>query len=81
MISAYEHMRFRLEQKMKFQIIGSEYLHNDFLIEVIEEQYTDLTPHSGNILYQLICLGLPETEIVFILSVFLYQVYKCIYCK
>ena len=81
MLSAYEHVRLCHKQLMNFQVICPEDLVQHLLIEVIHEQYSDLASHPGDIIYDLIGLCLPYAEIIFVLSIPLYQVNKCIYRK
>ena len=81
MLSAYEHVRLCHEQLMKLQVICLEDLVQNFLIEIVQEEYSDLTSHSCHILYDLIGLCLSYAEIIFILAISLYQVDKCIHRK
>ena len=46
------------------------------LYKIIQKQDSDLTSHVSHILDDLIGLGLPETEIVLLLSILLDQIYK-----
>ena len=53
----------------------------DNLIEIIQKQNPNLTSHMRHILDDLIGLRLSDAEIIFVLSVFLDQIHKCIDCK
>ena len=61
---------------MKFQIVGLQNLTEYRLIKIIQKQNPDLTAQACHILYDLIGLGLPQTEIVFFLPVLLDQVHE-----
>ena len=78
MLPADKNMRFCHKELMKLQIVGLQDLREHNLIEIIEKQDSDLTPHTRHILDNLIRLCLPDAEIIFILSIFLDQINKCI---
>ena len=78
MFPADKNMWFCYKELMEFQIIGFQDFCEHYLIEIIEKQDSDLTPHTRHILDDLIRLCLPYAEIIFILSIFLDQINKCI---